>query len=62
MTIDVLDLGLRQLVEIAQREGIIPLDQTSDVEITRLDESGEITTVIMTVNPSMTPNPDLATV
>jgi hypothetical protein len=50
---DTLDIGLRKIIEIAKREGIIPMDQVSDVEVVRLSENGELDSVILTLNPEI---------
>lgn len=50
---NVLDVGLQQLIDVARREGVILADQVSDVEIMRLDEHGNLSTVIVTINPDL---------
>lgn len=46
-----LDESLRRIIQVAKLEGIIPFDQIADIEIVRLDEHGEMESVILTLNP-----------
>jgi len=48
----VLDEGLRKIIEIAEREGIILVqDRITDVKIVRLNEHGDVESMVLTFNP-----------